>query len=323
MGFLLLAAPAGSILLWLFTIALAYRDRTGLSKRQSGAAMSRDSVGARTRRRGDEGAGYQLMLLVDAAEVVLDRTGMLDRFQMPLAALHGKLAVLRGRGWSITDTERYAAYCIAMGWACWLGGSTISALAKEPAMLMLSLVIGILLPVIKLREPAKLAERRRQSIVLALPDLLAKLMLLVGAGETVQRAIGRCWDGREEASEAAFRNGSRRRRMSERTLHEEWGKLVRALENGESFTAAVESFSRRCAVQEVSMFATVMLLHYRKGGDQLALALRELSYSLWEKRKATARMRGEEASSKLVFPLAAIFGLLMVAVAAPAVLMMP
>ncbi|WP_127530561.1 type II secretion system F family protein [Paenibacillus kobensis] len=319
MDLLILCAPAGSALLWGIAVGLALKDSAGSSgRRYTRTARERPY---------DTGAGARLqqLLLVEAASSVMDRLGIQERFQLPLAAMHGKLVVLRGRGWSLSDTERYAAFSVGAGWAVWTGGTAMAALAKEPAMLLLSGVIGLLLPVMKLREPAQLAERRRQNIVLALPDLLGKLMLLVGAGETVQRALVRCWSGQASGEERALaQEGARRKRKGpDQSLHEEWGRMVRALENGESFAAAVESFSRRCAVQEVSMFATVMLLHHRKGGDQFALALRELSYSLWEKRKATARMRGEEASSKLVFPLAAIFGLLMIAVAAPAILMMP
>jgi tight adherence protein C len=84
----------------------------------------------------------------------------------------------------------------------------------------------------------------------------------------------------------------------------------------------MERFNRSCAVQEVSIFTTVLLLNYRRGGEHFVLALRELSYTLWEKRKAIARTRGEEASSKLVFPLVGILLVLMILVAAPAVLLM-
>ncbi|MOA03965.1 hypothetical protein D3C78_1234970 [compost metagenome] len=105
-------------------------------------------------------------------------------------------------------------------------------------------------------------------------------------------------------------------------LYKEWSAAVSSLHNGQSFSTVIERFNRRCAVQEVSVFTTVLLLNYRRGGEHFALALRELSYSLWEKRKAIARSRGEEASSKLVFPLVGILLVLMVLVAAPAVLLM-
>nr|WP_306812652.1 type II secretion system F family protein [Paenibacillus soyae] len=132
-------------------------------------------------------------------------------------------------------------------------------------------------------------------------------MLLVGAGETVQGAFIRCLEGKEG---------------SNHPLDREWQAAVAAMRNGQSFSGAIEQFNRSCAVQEASIFTTVMLLNYRKGGEQFVLSVRELSYSLWEKRKEIARTKGEEASSKLVFPLVGIMFILMILVAAPAVLMM-
>ena len=135
-------------------------------------------------------------------------------------------------------------------------------------------------------------------------------MLLLGAGETVQRALIRCTDRREDKDKR------------DNTLLIELRRANEEVRNGQSFSAAMEAFSRRCAVQEVSLFTTTILLNYRRGGDRLVLSLKELSYSLWEKRKAVARSRGEEASSKLVFPLVGIFLILMALVASPAILMM-
>lgn len=70
------------------------------------------------------------------------------------------------------------------------------------------------------------------------------------------------------------------------------------------------------------MFTTTVLLNYKRGGHDLTVALRNLSKDLWERRKAVSRILGEEASSKLVFPMALIFLIVIVIVAAPAMMMM-
>lgn len=70
------------------------------------------------------------------------------------------------------------------------------------------------------------------------------------------------------------------------------------------------------------MFTTTLLLNHKRGGEELVLSLRELSVILWDKRKALARTLGEEASSKLVFPMVLIFFIVMVIVASPALMMM-
>ncbi|MBD3917254.1 type II secretion system F family protein [Paenibacillus sp. PR3] len=308
-----LLLAAGSGLLWCIAVLLVWK------KDQAERRSSSAGIGAKST------LSLQDRWLIYAPLEAARRTGLLVKLQLPLASLHGKLVVLRGSSWQYADTEKFAANIIGIGWASWTGIALLAAMAHENVMLWLGTLIGILLPVSKLRAPAIQLERRRQDIVMALPDLLGKLMLLVGAGETVQRAIARCVDAQSIAMKTRLVQSQQRKRETsvlELPLQEEWLRMVHALENGVSFANAIEAFSKRCAVQEVSMFATVMLLHYRKGGEQFALALRELSFSLWEKRKATARMRGEEASSKLLFPMVGIFFLLLIAIGTPAVLVM-
>ncbi|WP_409346948.1 type II secretion system F family protein [Paenibacillus sp. MBLB4367] len=105
-------------------------------------------------------------------------------------------------------------------------------------------------------------------------------------------------------------------------LHKELRQLANELNNNRSFPQAMEDLSRRVAVQEVSMFSSAMLLNIRRGGDELIYALRDLSRALWDRRLSTAKTLGEEASSKMVFPMVVIFGVVVIVVAAPAILFM-
>lgn len=52
------------------------------------------------------------------------------------------------------------------------------------------------------------------------------------------------------------------------------------------------------------------------------LALMDLSRSLWERRKAICKTLGEQASSKLVFPMVLLFMVVVILVGAPAFMMM-
>lgn len=149
---------------------------------------------------------------------------------------------------------------------------------------------------------------REQLILLELPELLNSLVLLVGAGETVQRAILRCVNSRQGDSA--------------HPLYAELLKMTAEWEGGYSFQQAFENFSKRCAVQEVSIFTTTVLLNYRRGGADFVLSLRDLSRMLWEKRKAISRTHGEQASSKLVFPMVVIFLIVIVLVGTPALMML-
>ncbi|RAP77062.1 type II secretion system protein [Paenibacillus montanisoli] len=232
----------------------------------------------------------------------------MQRMQPYLASLHGRLFLLNGRSWTVEDTARFVALTVGTGYLAACAGAWLSVLSDEQALLYIGLLLGFILPAAKWRDTAAKVERRKQDILLLLPEVISKLMLLLGAGETVQRALVRASERKDEKAASP--------------LMVELRKANEAVRNGESFAAALETVSRRCAVQEVSLFTTTLLLNYRRGGDQLVLSLKELSYSLWEKRKSVARARGEEASSKLVFPLVGLFIVLMALVASPAILMM-
>ncbi|GLX67680.1 type II secretion system F family protein [Paenibacillus glycanilyticus] len=250
---------------------------------------------------------WKEQLIVLPFDRLFERGKLYVQLQLPLSSFHSKQVLLRGTEWPLNRTKLLIAESSGYGFAVLTGCSLLAVLAKEPLLIGMGVVLGLLLPMRPFIEAGRQVERRKQAMVSELPEALSKLMLLVGAGEPVLQAFARCLEGKDS---------------SVQPLYKEWERVVHALRNGESFSEAIEKFNRSCAVQEVSVFTTVMLLNYRRGGDQFVLALREISYSLWEKRKAVARSRGEEASSKLVFPLVGILLVLMVFVAAPAMLLM-
>ncbi|CAH1190218.1 hypothetical protein PAECIP111893_00234 [Paenibacillus plantiphilus] len=284
----------GSILavVWVLLIMMDGRNSTRGSPRDSSRAEEE----------------WKRRFMMQPFRLLIERSGLQDRFQPFVSGLHAKLLVLNGASWSVESTRQFIASIIGFGYAAMAGGAWLSVLSGEDSLLWLAVLIGMIIPVAKWRDIRSKVERRRQDILLILPEVLSKLMLLLGAGETVQRALIRCTERSHDSGTSPLSNELR--------------KANEAIRNGESFGAAMEAFSRRCAVQEVSLFTTTLLLNYRRGGDRLVLSLRELSYTLWEKRKSVARSRGEEASSKLVFPLVGVFLILMVLVATPAILLM-
>ena len=193
-------------------------------------------------------------------------------------------------------------------WLLLVGGGLFSLLSGEQTGIILGAFLAIALPAAMVSDLHKKVRLREQNIMLELPELLNSIVLLVGAGETVQRAIIRCVDShRGDVNHPLYKEL--------RVMTSEW-------EGGYSFQQAFENFSKRCAVQEVSLFTTTVLLNYRRGGADFVLSLRDLSRMLWDKRKAISRTRGEQASSKLVFPMVVIFLIVIVLVGTPAFMML-
>lgn len=224
-----------------------------------------------------------------------------------LQNLHAAFIHLERRKRHYRETKHFVAISIAYGYGALLACCLLAWSSGEQAILLAGAILLPIIPLLRWREIEQRSARRKRAIILALPDLASKLMLLASAGETVRQALYRCLEGPAAAAG--------------HPLYDELRQAVNELHNGFPLPVVLEGFSRRCAVQEASMLTTAILLNYKRGGELLALSLRELIYTMWEKRKSLARVAGEEASSKLVFPLIGIFIVLMVVVASPVVLL--
>ncbi|XID93066.1 type II secretion system F family protein [Paenibacillaceae bacterium WGS1546] len=225
---------------------------------------------------------------------------ILDKARIPLALLGGGTC-------SRDMLVAWAAESVGIGYFALAAASLLAALADTPALLALGAVVGVCLPGLRAKELAGQVKRRKTSIAMELPELLSKLLLMVNAGENVMRALSRV---------------AEQKRGETNPLYAELNAAIESMKRGETLAAALEEMGRRCAVPEVKLFATTVLINARRGGDAFAPALRELTRQMWEKRKALARTLGEQASSRLAFPLTVIFLLIMVLVGTPAVFMM-
>jgi tight adherence protein C len=253
------------------------------------------------------GGGARLRFHIDPFVWFMQRSSVFERIQPILAKPRLSLAALHG---GICHRDRllsWSAEClglsyIVLGLTCSLG-----AMSRSGGLILIGALIAVLLPVIRARELLNQANRRRQAIVMELPELLSKLLLMVGAGENVMRALARSVEQKQG---------------SDHPLYAELGAALEGMRRGESLSIALEELGRRCAVPEVRLFATTLLINARRGGEDFVPALRELTRQMWERRKAIARTLGEQASSRLAFPLALVFLLIMILVGAPTMLMM-
>lgn len=251
--------------------------------------------------------GLRLKKLTPPLLFILEQSKMTTRAPILFFRIQRSVQKIYGLRHSAEMSLMFMAECLAYSWLILIGGCIFSLGTSDPIGVMGGAFLSILLPVSMVKDLSKKVLLRDQDIVMELPELLNKMILLVGAGENVQKAIVHCVGRKSE---------------DKHPLYVELRKMVGDWEGGHSFQQAFEQFSKRCALQEVSIFTTTVLLNFRRGGNDFVLALRDLSRVLWEKRKAIARTRGEQASSKLVFPMVVIFMVVIVLVGAPAFMMM-
>lgn len=253
----------------------------------------------------------QSRLIITPFKAILEKSQLYDQLSLPIGVLHAQQTILVGTKWSYERTKLLLAQFTGYGYLVCMGSCFMGYVAEEALLSLIGVIVAIVLVLRPFLHAKAQVNKRKYQMILALPDLLSRLQLLVGAGENVQRAFVKI----------AASNQKQDKGVND-ALQQEWWTAAYTIENGQSFSTVLERFNRNCSVQEVSIFTTVLLLNYKRGGDQLVLALRELSYTLWERRKNIARMKGEEASSKLIFPLVGILLVMIVIIAAPAIMMM-
>ncbi|MBB6677106.1 type II secretion system F family protein [Cohnella lubricantis] len=248
-------------------------------------------------------------VLREPVRYLIERPGV---YRAALPWLEKPKAVLAALNGGICTKDMLLGWfseALGLSAATWLAAGWLGIAANNGALALLGAFVAALLPLLRQKELRKRLELRRQTIVLELPELLNRLLLMVNAGENVLRALERCLQREQQAGKG-------------HPLYAELGFALAAVKRGESFGAALEEFGRRCSVPEAKLFATTLLINSRRGGETFVSALRELSRTLWEQRKAAARTLGEQASSRMAFPLAVIFLIIMVLVGAPSMLMM-
>lgn len=252
--------------------------------------------------------GIRLQAIAPPMLYLLDRLAVSRRLPILFYKIQRSITKLSGGRRGGEYTLLFLAEMLSYLWLLLTMGSLMSLLTRSSDGLIIGTMLAVLLPIALIHDLHKKVVRREQEMLLELPELLNKIILLVGAGSTVQQAIRTSIERKgEDCCHPLYREL--------RQMQREW-------DGGYSFQQAMEGFSRRCGIQEISAFATAVLLNFRRGGNDFVLALMDLSRSLWERRKAICKTLGEQASSKLVFPMVLLFMVVVILVGAPAFMMM-
>ncbi|MEI7024311.1 type II secretion system F family protein [Paenibacillus sp. y28] len=241
--------------------------------------------------------------LIERLQLPSRLTKTTDKLIQHMAFLHG-LSEAEARMKQFY--ARQALFCfLVMG----LGMLLALTPGGDPVMLPVLVLLSAIVPFLGYRSVLRRIMLAKRQIAMELPELLGNLVLLIGAGETVQKALLRCI-----RQLSGTKPGS--------ILQRELAAADIQLRNQLPFSQVLEQLAARCGIQEVAMLTTTLLLNYKRGGEELTHALAALNRELWERRKAGVRTIGEEASSRMVFPMVLIFVVVLVIVAYPAIAVM-
>ena len=91
------------------------------------------------------------------------------------------------------------------------------------------------------------------------------------------------------------------------------------MQAGISEAMAYEQFGRRCNTREYMKLASLLQTNIKKGTRELRRLLENEAYDAFEKRKNMAKIKGEEATTRLLMPMLLMLVIVMAVIMVPAV----
>lgn len=160
------------------------------------------------------------------------------------------------------------------------------------------------------RQGKKEDEKRKIQMVQDYPEIVNKLRLLLGAGMTIKNAWKKIVTDYEKKKE----------KCGERFAYEEMLITYREMQSGVTEAESYERFGRRCGIPSYLKLGAMLSQNLRKGTRGVAEIMQMEAIQAFEERKALAKRRGEEASTKLLVPMFFMLGIVLVIVIVPAFL---
>ncbi len=159
------------------------------------------------------------------------------------------------------------------------------------------------------QKKLKMLERRKQ-LVFDYSEVISKITLLMGAGMTIQRAWERIvMDYKGQVVQAG-----------KRYVYEEMVESYNQIKAGVPEAEVYEQFGSRCNVKEYQKFSALIVQNLKKGTKDLAALLELEAIEAFEKRKNLAKVKGEEAGTKLLVPMIIMLVVVMIMIMVPAMM---
>ena len=185
------------------------------------------------------------------------------------------------------------------------------SMAVVLAVLLLFLPFAVMLS--KRQEREKEQKKREGELMEAYPRLITKLTMYTGAGLSLRGAWERlATDYREQKKDHKKKSA----------VNEEIILLAGELKNGTPEASAYEDFGRRIGLKPYLRCASLLVSQLQKGSGGLRESLENEVRLAFELQREQASKKGEEAQTKLLFPMMGMLFLIMGVVMIPALFSM-
>lgn len=159
------------------------------------------------------------------------------------------------------------------------------------------------------RDLKKKISKRERQLQMDYPQMISRFVLFLGAGLSVRNAF--------------YRLGMDYQRQKQqggecRYVYEEILLLCHELESSVAENTAYEHFGNRCRIRCYTKFCALINQNQRKGNRELLTILQAETEEAFAERRNLARQIGEEAGTKLLFPMIMMLGITMIMIIIPA-----
>lgn len=170
------------------------------------------------------------------------------------------------------------------------------------------LLVAILLVFRRKEQEKERKKKRVDELTQDFPKLIGTFTLLLETGMTVKNVWKRMVQNYEE----------QKRQTGPRVAYEEMRETYYAMQSGVSETQAYEQFGNRCGLSPYRKFGALLSRNLRKGSKGLAGLLIMESIQATEEQKSRMKQKAEEAGTKLLIPMFAMLGVVLMMVVIPA-----
>ncbi|MDD6212368.1 MAG: hypothetical protein PUB22_04400 [Clostridiales bacterium] len=176
-------------------------------------------------------------------------------------------------------------------------------------ILLLGVMAGIALWFLPIQRQKEEMKKRNRELELAYSELVWKLTVLMGAGLTVKGAWERILAVYRQEKECGGK---------EAVLYEEMQMAWNSMGQGVYEEKAYSEFGKRCGMQSYLRLGSLLETRIRQGSRGLLSMMKAESEQAFAERLQMAKSQGEEASSKLMFPMLLLFALVLALLVIPA-----
>lgn len=197
-----------------------------------------------------------------------------------------------------------------------IGGIRLRWSQKEENTYQIILLLGLAAAAVVyiqegVREQRK-EQGRKEQLLKQYPDMVGKISLLLGAGMTLSAA----W----ERIVLNYLHKLESHQIKTEEVYEQMLHSYREMQDGVGELKVYEQFGERCGTPQYRKLSMLIIQNLRKGSSGLRQSLEKEMADAFVLRKNLAKKTGEEAGTKILFPMMLMLCIVMVIILVPAFL---